>query len=304
MDAFSLIGNIQSIFAFFDGPLRWLSLHAFSKHYLLLAAIIYWSGYHKIALRLICAVLLSTLLFIFIKPFINAPRPYWLDAGLFQGIKESGYGMPSGHSQNAVVFWGLMAWSLRKTLVTVIALSVIAIIALSRVYLGVHFPSQVLVGLGAGLLIMMLWVLFEQKVLNVLATLPRPRQLMLLLAAAFTPLIITLIVSLLLQPEHNGEAQYKHLVLLTGLAAGLSISQVFSTQKQRPKPGFLLFFTQALPGAVLTLMLWQMTTDIPALIKSQTLIYSYCLIRGLLIACWAMIAWPWLHGQLQSLRKQ
>jgi hypothetical protein len=54
--------------------------------------------------------------------------------------------MPSGHAQNAAAVWGLLATMLRRRWAWAVALALIVAIGLSRIYLGVHFPSDVLVG--------------------------------------------------------------------------------------------------------------------------------------------------------------
>ena len=69
----------------------------------------------------------------------------------------TGYSFPSGHSMNAATVFG--GGVVRKDLPRIlrVALAVIvALVAFSRIYLGVHTPQDVLVGAGAGLL--MMWI--------------------------------------------------------------------------------------------------------------------------------------------------
>lgn len=69
-----------------------------------------------------------------------------------------GYSFPSGHSVAAVAFYGVLAYYLARFILprrwrpSVMALAggVIALIGLSRVYLGVHYPSDVLGGFALG----------------------------------------------------------------------------------------------------------------------------------------------------------
>jgi undecaprenyl-diphosphatase len=83
-------------------------------------------------------------------------------------LPEHGYSFPSGHSLIAVVVYGLLgfftlhfydldAWALVVGLVT---LGLIFLIGLSRVYVGVHYPSDVLAGWASGLpwLIACIWL--------------------------------------------------------------------------------------------------------------------------------------------------
>jgi undecaprenyl-diphosphatase len=94
------------------------------------------------------------------KRLIDRVRPDLLEPL----VVEHGYAFPSGHSMIGATAWGIVAvviWrsdlrpGLRRWLVGTCVL-LIALIGLSRVYLGVHFPSDVLAGWTAGALIV-LW---------------------------------------------------------------------------------------------------------------------------------------------------
>lgn len=69
-------------------------------------------------------------------------------------IPESGFGFPSGHSMGAFSLYGMLAFLLWKhipvwwgrTLLILAACAFILAIGISRIYLGVHYPSDVLAG--------------------------------------------------------------------------------------------------------------------------------------------------------------
>jgi hypothetical protein len=67
---------------------------------------------------------------------------------------ETSFGVPSGHAQIAAGVWGMLAASIRKWWGWLIAILVILLIGISRLYLGVHFPHDVIFGwlIGAFLL--------------------------------------------------------------------------------------------------------------------------------------------------------
>lgn len=99
-----------------------------------------------------------------LKFVIQRPRPEGI--GL---IAASGYSFPSGHSMVAMAFYGFLIYLIwhsakdrRVRLMYCVALGlIIAGIGVSRVYLGVHYATDVL----AGLLISLAWLAVYTKVL-------------------------------------------------------------------------------------------------------------------------------------------
>lgn len=60
---------------------------------------------------------------------------------------------PSGHSQNAAVSYSSIAFTYKKRYLWIAAIFLIFLVALSRIMLGVHYPTDVIVGVILGLLI-------------------------------------------------------------------------------------------------------------------------------------------------------
>lgn len=73
-------------------------------------------------------------------------------------LKESGYSFPSGHSMIAVVVYGLFGYfgvhlvrhTYQRVIVVAVTIVVIVLIGVSRPYVGVHYPSDVLAGWFVG----------------------------------------------------------------------------------------------------------------------------------------------------------
>lgn len=90
-----------------------------------------------------------------LKPFFGRARP---DA-FFDYSLPSSYSFPSGHAFGSLCFYGILAWIGAERVsnigakfgIGVTAFALIFFIGLSRVYLGVHFPSDVLAGYAVGL---------------------------------------------------------------------------------------------------------------------------------------------------------
>ena len=111
-------------------------------------------------------VLLAFYLNGLLKGLFDTPRPYVIDPGVLRShaaeLTGPGPGFPSGHAQGAATFWGISALYVRRRWFTAVALLLICLISLSRIYLGVHLPIDVLGGLALGALLVALAPLLDR----------------------------------------------------------------------------------------------------------------------------------------------
>jgi len=121
---------------------------------------IFWWIDEKRGLRLGILIIASAWINTFLKDILKQPRPFNLDPSV--GLAhESSYGAPSGHAQMSLTFWVPMAawcsqaWTAmtgekaerrRKRIIWGAAVFFILLIAFTRLYLGVHFPTDIFAG--------------------------------------------------------------------------------------------------------------------------------------------------------------
>jgi undecaprenyl-diphosphatase len=125
------------------------------------------AGRFRSAVLVVLAVVAGTLFFELLKLLVQRPRPLLEDARIVQG----GFSFPSGHSTVAATFYGTLAYLLIrnfrqnrwKVLLGVATSLLVLAIGVSRIYLGVHYPSDVLAGWAAGAL----WVVLVMLADNV-----------------------------------------------------------------------------------------------------------------------------------------
>jgi membrane-associated phospholipid phosphatase len=120
--------------------------------YIFLFPFVYWCVDEKKGLRLAVVLFISTWLNLALKFFFNQPRPFFESYDPSVGIiVEIIGGFPSGHAQTSLVMLMILAsWAISPGLSRAahfcIAVFLCLLIGLSRVYLGVHFPTDVFGG--------------------------------------------------------------------------------------------------------------------------------------------------------------
>ena len=126
---------------------------------LVLAIAVFAPGKHPArmaTLNLVCVFVLNQAL----KFIVQRPRPEG-----FRLAEASGYSFPSGHSMVAMGFYGLLVWMAwhyygrhnAKRWIAAVGFSIIIVgVGLSRVYLGVHYASDVV----AGFCVSRIWLVF------------------------------------------------------------------------------------------------------------------------------------------------
>ncbi|MEX2526165.1 MAG: phosphatase PAP2 family protein [Gemmatimonadota bacterium] len=137
---------------FLDSLFLFLSFLGEEFFYLLVIPGLYWLVSRRFALRFAVLLLVSVWVNDLLKIIADQPRPSVDRVDVLGDITSGGF--PSGHAQNAVVTWGLVAWRWRAPEMVTAMFILILGIGVSRVYLGLHFPHDVLAGwaVGAGLL--------------------------------------------------------------------------------------------------------------------------------------------------------
>jgi membrane-associated phospholipid phosphatase len=175
---------IQGIGEWLSEPMQLLSLLGQEDFYMLVMPILYWSLDATLGLRVAMMLLLSNGVNTIFKTAFHTPRPYWVDPQVKIYSVETSFGMPSGHAQHAASIWGLIAASLRGTWVRVALILLILFIGLSRLYLGVHFFRDVLLGWFIGWLTVWVFLKVEHRVSGYLRSRSLPQLLTLALGTS------------------------------------------------------------------------------------------------------------------------
>ncbi len=186
------------------------NLHG-DNFYLFVFPLLYWCLDKRLAARL-------AYLFFFgydfsngvLKDLLHTPRPS--DPRLEVLVTETSFAFPSGHAQGSTIFWGYLAVWARRTWFWLAAGVLILLISFSRLYLGIHYPQDVVGGLLIGLLVLALFIWLEPKVSRIVARWPWLQQMA---VGALLPVLIFLLV--------RSDASARSLGLLCGAGIALPL---------------------------------------------------------------------------------
>ena len=135
---------------------------------ILLALILIFMKKKKVASYIVINTGLGVLINQIAKRIFRRARPIGIAL-----IKQGGFSFPSGHSMVALAFYGYIIYLIRKSklsnmqknISTVILSAIIILVGISRIYLGVHFASDVLAAycLSTAFLVIIMYIERKKK---------------------------------------------------------------------------------------------------------------------------------------------
>ena len=190
--------------------------------FLVVALILFWCVSKRTGYYVLSVGFIGTLANQFMKLWFRVPRPWVLDSHftILEQAREaaSGYSFPSGHTQSAVGTFGSIACVTSKKWLRIAAVTIAVLVPFSRMYIGVHTPSDVLVaaGLAVALIFLLRPVIYSDnpKVMPVLLA------GMLVLAACYMCFILFYPFPENIDP-HNLQSGVKNAYTMLGALLGL-----------------------------------------------------------------------------------
>lgn len=118
--------------------------------FILFLPLIYWSVNRRLGIRLLFALMFVGITSALLKEIFQRPRPFQVSNEVDMWITQDGYGLPSGHVMNIIIIWGYLAFELQKRWLYWLVGILVILMGWARMYLGVHYPQDVIGGLILG----------------------------------------------------------------------------------------------------------------------------------------------------------
>jgi len=138
---------------FLDQFFIYVTMLGEENFYIFVLSFFYWCV-HKEGTRYFVMILtLSAVANSAIKEIVNAARPFQVESVRALRIETAtGSSFPSGHTQTVTAFYGTLAFKFKNIWLTIGCVIIVLLVALSRIYLGVHWPRDVIGAIVFGIL--------------------------------------------------------------------------------------------------------------------------------------------------------
>ncbi len=300
-------------------PMRVFTFLGTEQFFLVILPLLYWSVDQGLGLRVGVILLVSTGLNSALKLALHMPRPYWTNSQVQAYSSETSFGAPSDHAQTATAFWGMLSAGMKQRWAYIAAGILIFLIGISRLFLGVHFPHDVLLGWLIGGLILWLVLRFWRRVALWANGLSLGGQILAGFLASLGMIVLGLIPFLGLKLSHwqppaswadfAGEAISLSGVLTTagtlfGLFAGLAwMTRLGGFRATGPAWKRILRYLIGVLGVLifyigLDVLFGKIAPDAEALLP-----YLLRYIRYALVGAWVSLGAPWIFLRMNLAEK-
>ena len=309
-----LIQIFQQMSPALDGLMKAVSFMGTIQFYLVLIPFIYWVVDVQLGFRVLLVLISTDFLASAFKLLLHQPRPYWV-GDVKQLSTEPSYGIPSSHASDTLGVWGYLAYRLKKNWFWVVSILLILLIAFSRMYLGGHFPTDVLAGWLIGLVVTIIFARCEAPVLRWLRTLSATGQILVGFGVSIIMLLIGQLVIMLIAASPDPAAWTLFAVgarsisgnfTLGGALFGAVAGFVLMQRKARfqVSGAWVQRALRYLVGIAGMLIFYLALDALFALIAKDETIASYLLryIRYATVAFWVTFGAPWTFLKVKLAR--
>jgi membrane-associated phospholipid phosphatase len=314
--------DLQAVRAFqgngeLRSPMEAITTLGSEGFFLPLLLLVFWCINKPLGLDMVLLLMISGSANITLKALVQGPRPFWSDLSLRLTSGPS-FSTPSGHAANTTVLFGYLAWWLvgrrprqgqprvlpLRGLIGTLLLLCIFLVCLSRVYLGVHFPGDVIWGCAEGIVVLIAYIGLKPRAAAWLSG--RSLGTHIALATGVAAIVLALNLLFLTAPAVHGSSHggvytearaqaFGEAGKVAGLVLGAWVGLALERRYVRfatsgPAGQRLLRYGLGLAGL---LAIW---LGLRIAFPDEPLALGIMLqvVRQAAAALWAVFAWPWL----------
>jgi membrane-associated phospholipid phosphatase len=172
----SIIQSLQTFSPALDGFMTVCSFMGGIGFFLIFIPFIYWTIDRRIGVRALLILLSFDFITASFKLLFHQPRPYWI-GDVKQLSTETTYGIPSSHAGRSLSVIGYLAFRIKENWFWAVTVIYVLLVGISRLYLGVHFPHDVLFGWLIGIVVLWAFIKWESAFRNWLIDKPLSTQI-------------------------------------------------------------------------------------------------------------------------------
>ncbi|MCP4358525.1 MAG: phosphatase PAP2 family protein [Chloroflexi bacterium] len=154
---------LQTTYPQFEGFFYFITNLGLEEFYLAMFPLIFWCIHKELGKQLGYIFLFGLFVNGIFKQVFRGPRPFWVDPSVGLDTREEGYGIPSGHTQLATIFYFFLAAWVGRVWLWAAAVLIVFLMGLSRIYLGAHFLHDVIAGFLLSVLILVGFAIWRQR---------------------------------------------------------------------------------------------------------------------------------------------
>jgi membrane-associated phospholipid phosphatase len=252
---------------------------------LIFLPLIYWCVNRRYGTRLIFMFLIAGYVGAWAKVVVDQPRPFEYDPRVVALVEATGKGFPSLHTLNTVSLWGYLAFRLRRTWLWVLTGVLIVFVPLSRIYLGVHFPTDLLGGYVFGGALLLLYLAVESRLVNWLTAKPTWEWVVALVVPALMLIVL---------PSGNNEDSIAGAGMLLGAGVGFAIERRWVLFDSGG-----IWWKQAVRLLLGVICLFIIHAGLKKAFEGLEPMMLFRFIRYTLIGLWLGVGGPWVFTRLR-----
>ena len=254
--------------------------------FIIVISFLFWNISKREGFKLSVAFIYSAMINAVLKIAFHSPRPFEkLD--FIQGKRvetATGYSFPSGHTQSSTTFFITLSQIIRRRWFTMVSIILIIFIGISRIYLGVHWPADVIGGIVLGII---LSYIFCSIVDNYYDDISKLRKIFFRIQAVFVlgTIILFFIDLFILKGSMKIEDFFKISGISTGAVYGFFLEERY-TDFSPEDAGWFRKIIRFIIGLALTMVLMSgLKLILPEYILSDFFRYG-------LVGLWITFLWP------------